>query len=77
MTIREAIQEIETVNFYICFESEKEDEAFYMAYKALKALEGISEEVGRLPQSWEYGSAVQDCLRIIHKYKEGVENGKH
>ena len=44
MKIEEAIEIIDSSNFYNCFDNDKQDEAFYTAYKALGEWLRIKEE---------------------------------
>ena len=44
MTIEEALEIIDSTNFYTCFTNEKQDEAFQMAQRALKKFSKYRED---------------------------------
>lgn len=43
--------------------------------KALEALKKVREEMYKLSLVWEYGQGVRDCIEILEKHMEGLEDG--
>lgn len=62
MTIEEALEIIDNTNFYTSFTNEKQDEAFNMAYRALKQFKGYKEEVRKLQLIKDHTSTALCCI---------------
>jgi hypothetical protein len=62
MKIEEALDIIDSTNFYTTFANEKQDEAFNMAYRALKRFGKYKEEVRDLQLIKDHTSTALCCI---------------
>lgn len=79
MTIEEALTIINNTNFYSHFSNEKQDEAFDMAFRALKQFNEIKEDVRQLRLMKDHTSIVLACMfsNLISQVEDGSgDNGK-
>ena len=75
MTIEEAIEIINSTNFYSCFTNEKQDKAFDIALFALSTYAGIKEDLQQLeslddPVAVQISAAYRGVITEIEKKGE-------